>query len=111
MEREMKIAIMGTGGVGGFFGARLSKAGCDVTFIARGAHLKAIKEHGLKIVSEHKGDLLLDDARVTDSPKEVGPVDFVFFTVKLWDTQSAAHAIKPMVAENTAVISFQNGVQ
>lgn len=107
----MKFAIMGTGGVGGLFGARLAKVGCDVTFIARGAHLAAIKKHGLKIVSEHRGDIDLADAKATDSPADVGPVDYVFFAVKLWDTESAAKAIKPMLGENTAVISFQNGVQ
>lgn len=107
----MKFAIMGTGGVGGLFGARLAKVGCDVTFIARGAHLAAIKKDGLRIVSEHRGDVNLADAKATDSPAEVGPVDYVFFTVKLWDTEAAAESIKPLIGENTAVISFQNGVQ
>jgi 2-dehydropantoate 2-reductase len=107
----LKIAIMGTGGVGGLFGARLAKAGCDVTFIARGAHLQAIKKNGLKILSEHRGDIHLPDAKATDSPADIGVVDFVFFTVKLWDTETAAHAIKPLIGDNTAVISFQNGVQ
>jgi len=109
--RNMKIAIMGTGGVGGLFGARLAQSGSDVTFIARGAHLEAIRKTGLKIVSEHRGDVHLANAKATDSPAEVGAVDFVFFTVKLWDTEPAAQAIKPLIGENTAVISFQNGVQ
>ncbi len=109
----MKIAVMGTGGVGGLFGARLAKAGFDVSFIARGAHLAAIKKRGLKIISEHRGDVHLESPHATDDPSEVGEVDFVFFTVKLWDTESAAQSIRPMVGQkkNTGVISFQNGVQ
>lgn len=107
----MKIAVMGTGGVGGLFGARLAKAGFDVSFIARGAHLEAIKANGLKVVSEHRGDVHLTAPEATDSPADIGPVDFVFFTVKLWDTESAAEAIRPLINSDTAVISFQNGVQ
>ncbi len=107
----MKIAIMGTGGVGGLFGARLAKAGFDVSFVARGAHLEAIKKNGLKVVSEHRGDVHLTTPQATDNPADIGLVDFVFFTVKLWDTESAAEAIRPMIGANTGVISFQNGVQ
>ena len=105
----MKIAVMGTGGVGGYFGAKLANSGCDVTFIARGAHLAAIEDKGLKVTSP-QGDVLLKEAKVTADPREVGPVDLVMFGVKLWDTESAAEAIRPLVGNGTAVISFQNGV-
>ncbi|WP_428422476.1 ketopantoate reductase family protein [Methylibium sp.] len=105
----MKIAVMGTGGVGGYFGARLAQSGCDVTFIARGAHLAAIRAHGLKVTSP-LGDVHLADTRATDDPREIGPVDVVLFAVKLWDTESAVQAIRPLVGDDTAVISLQNGV-
>jgi 2-dehydropantoate 2-reductase len=100
---------MGTGGVGGYFGARLAASGCDVSFIARGAQLAALKLNGLK-VSSGGGDLHLPSVRATDDPREVGPVDLVLFGVKLWDTAAAAEAIKPLIGEDTAVVSFQNGV-
>lgn len=106
----MKIAVMGTGGVGGVFGARLADAGCDVSFIARGKHLAAIKENGLKIVSEEVKDSLLKPCKASDDPKDIGPVDVVLFCVKLWDTESAAKQIEPMVGESTAIISLQNGI-
>jgi len=105
----MKIALMGAGGVGGYFGAKLATSGCDVTFIARGDHLAAIKANGLKVTSP-LGDMLVKDAKVIEDPREAGPVDLVIFGVKLWDTKSAAEAIKPLVGEGTALISFQNGV-
>jgi 2-dehydropantoate 2-reductase len=106
---RMKIAIMGSGGVGGYFGARLAAAGEDVTFIARGAHLEAIRGGGLKVASE-RGDLHIVDAKATDDPAEVGPVDIVLFAVKLWDTENAATAIRPLIGAETAAISLQNGV-
>lgn len=105
----MKIAVMGTGGVGGYFGAKLANSGNEVTFIARGSHLAAIKANGLK-VSSGLGDIWVKDARATDAPDEVGDVDVVMFGVKLWDTKSAALACRPLVGKDTAVISFQNGV-
>jgi 2-dehydropantoate 2-reductase len=105
----MRIAVMGTGGVGGYFGARLAASGCDVSFIARGAQLAALKLNGLK-VSSGGGDLHLPSVRATDDPRQVGPVDLVLFGVKLWDTAAAAEAIKPLIGEDTAVVSFQNGV-
>jgi len=101
---------MGTGGVGGLFGARLAQAGFDVTFIARGAHLEAIKAHGLQVVSADRGNILIKDAQAVSDPKSVGVVDFIFLTVKLWDTDSAVQLIEPMVGEHTTVISFQNGI-
>lgn len=106
----MHIAIMGTGGVGGYFGTRLALSGNDVTFIARGAHLAAIRANGIRVESP-LGDMLLPQPRVTDDPAEVGPVDLVLFGVKLWDTETAARASAALVGPDTTVISFQNGVQ
>jgi len=105
-----KIAVMGTGSVGGYFGARLAAAGNDVTFIARGGHLAAIRAHGLRVASAN-GDMHIHPARVTDNLAVVGPVDVVFFTVKSWDTENAAEAIKPIVTSQTAVVPLQNGVE
>ena len=105
----MKIAMMGSGGVGGYFGGRLLAKGSDVAFIARGAHLAAMREHGLTIESG-VAPLKLK-VRATDDPASVGPVDFVILSVKLWDTEAAARAIKPMIGSDTAVISLQNGVE
>jgi 2-dehydropantoate 2-reductase len=105
----MRIAVVGAGGVGGAFGAALAKAGADVTFIARGAHLAAMKSKGLKVESP-RGDTHLVPTQATDDPKSVGPVDVVLFCVKLWDVESAGAAIKPMVGKDTAVIPLQNGV-
>ena len=106
----MRVAIMGTGGVGGYFGARLARGGCEVTFIARGAHLAAIRKDGLKVESP-LGDMHLADAQATDDPAAVGAVDLVLFGVKLWDTETAARATAPLVGADTAVISLQNGVR
>ncbi|MFO1162460.1 MAG: 2-dehydropantoate 2-reductase [Reyranellaceae bacterium] len=105
----MRIAVVGTGGVGGGYGAALAKAGADVTFIARGAHLAAMKEMGLRIESP-RGDTHLLPTQATDDPRTVGPVDVVLFCVKLWDVESAGEAIRPMVGPDTAVIPLQNGV-
>jgi 2-dehydropantoate 2-reductase len=105
----MRIAVVGAGGVGGGYGAALAKAGADVTFIARGAHLAAMKSKGLKVESA-RGNSHLQPTQATDDPKSVGPVDIVLFCVKLWDVESAGEAIKPMVAADTAVIPLQNGV-
>ncbi len=101
---------MGSGGLGGYFGARLAQAGSDVAFLARGAHLAAMREHGLKVESA-LGDVHLRDVRATDKPADLGLVDFVFFCVKLWDSEAAAEQIAPLVGPNTTIISFQNGVQ
>ena len=106
----MKIVMMGSGGVGGFFGGRLAKAGYDVTFIARGSHLAAMREKGLTIESEAQGNLHVPDVKATDDPASVGIADLVILSVKLWDTESAARAIAPMVGPHTGVISLQNGV-
>ncbi|HYH22271.1 MAG TPA: 2-dehydropantoate 2-reductase [Azospirillum sp.] len=105
----MRIAVMGSGGVGGYFGARLSAAGADVVFLARGRHLAAIRENGLRIESA-AGDLHLTDVRATDDPAQAGPADVVMFCVKLWDTESAAEQCRALLKPGTAVITFQNGV-
>jgi 2-dehydropantoate 2-reductase len=101
---------MGAGGVGAYFGAKLAAAGNDVTFIARGAHLAALKTRGLSVLSD-LGDVTLPTVSATDDPRDVGVVDFVFIAVKLWDTESAARSILPMLGPKSAVVSFQNGVQ
>ncbi len=106
----MKIAMMGSGGVGGFFGGRLARAGYDVSFIARGKHLAAMREQGLTIENEPQGNLHVPRVRVTDDPASIGPVDFVIVSVKLWDTDAAAKQMRPLVGPRTAVLSLQNGV-
>ncbi|MFZ2066529.1 MAG: 2-dehydropantoate 2-reductase [Xanthobacteraceae bacterium] len=106
----MRIAIMGSGGVGGYFGARLVKGGADVTFIARGAHLAAMRADGLTIESAHE-PIRLPKVNATDDPRTIGPVDMVLFGVKLWDTESAARSLLPVMGTQTGIISFQNGVQ
>lgn len=106
----MKIVVMGSGGVGGFYGGRLAHAGCDVAFIARGAHLAAMREQGLTIENEAQGAIHLPKVRVTDDPATLGPADLVIIAVKLWDTEAAARAVKPLVGCDTAVLSLQNGV-
>jgi 2-dehydropantoate 2-reductase len=100
---------MAAGAVGGYFGGRMQAAGHDVFFIARGANLAAIKSNGLRIESVH-GDVHLPKVNVTDDPKSVGPVDIVLFAVKLWDTEAAAEATRPLVGPGTRVITLQNGV-
>jgi 2-dehydropantoate 2-reductase len=106
----LRIAIMGSGGVGGYFGAGLANGGAEVTFIARGAHLAAMRANGLAIDSAHE-PLHLPKVNATDDPRSIGPVDIVLFSVKLWDTESAARSLLPIVRPHTGVISFQNGVQ
>lgn len=105
----MRIAVVGAGGVGAGFGAALAKAGADVTFIARGAHLAAMQKNGLR-VEGGRGETHLVPTRATDDPKSVGPVDYVLFCVKLWDVESAGEQIKPLVGPNTAIIPLQNGI-
>jgi 2-dehydropantoate 2-reductase len=105
----MRITVMGTGGVGGYFGARLAHAGHDVTFVARGQQLAALRERGLRVESP-RGDLHLPNVQATDTPAGIDGADIVLFGVKLWDTVSAAEAIKPLIGAETAVVSFQNSV-
>ena len=106
----MRITIIGAGGVGGYFGARLAQGGCDVSFVARGAHLAALREHGLRVESQ-LGEIHLPNVRASDDPAALGPADLVFLCVKLWDTENALHAASAILRPETAVISFQNGVQ
>jgi 2-dehydropantoate 2-reductase len=99
----LRIAIMGSGGVGGYFGARLVKGGAGVTFIARGAHLEAMRANGLTIDSAHE-PLHLPKVNATDDPRTIGPVDIVLFSVKLWDTESAARSLLPIMTPQTGII-------
>ncbi len=105
----MKILIAGSGGVGGYYGGLLAQSGNDVTFLARGEHLKAIREHGLQVKSVH-GDFVVFPAQATDTPAEVGPVDLILFCTKTYDTETVAEALRPCVGAETAIISLQNGV-
>jgi 2-dehydropantoate 2-reductase len=105
----MRIAVLGSGGVGGYFGGRLAAAGYDVVFVARGAHLGALRTGGLRIDSP-KGDVNLTSVAATDDPRTIGPVDVVFFTVKLYDTDKAVALLPPLIGSDTVVISFQNGI-
>ena len=106
----MRIAVFGTGGVGGYFGGRLAQAGEDVTFIARGTQLHALRTKGLRVDSI-LGDFVIRPVQVTDDPHQVGIVDVVFVTVKAWQVREAAEAIRPMIGPATAVLSLQNGVE
>ena len=106
----MRIAVMATGGVGGYFGAKLAQAGHDVSFVARGRHLAAMRERGLTVTSG-VGDMRIARPTLVEDPAAVGSVDVVLFAVKLWDTESAAQAICPLVDKGAAVVPFQNGVE
>ena len=105
----MKILIMGTGGVGGYYGGLLAQQGNEVTFISRGAHLYAIRHEGLKVKSVH-GDFTVFPVNATEDPAKVEPVDLVLFCVKTYNTDEAAEAIRPVVGPQTVVLSLQNGV-
>ena len=104
----MRIGIMGSGGLGGYFGAKLAQGGADVHFIARGRHLEAMRRDGLRI--EGPQPLHLRDVKATGNPADAGVMDVVMLGVKLWDTEQAIAQMRPMVGPQTAVISFQNGV-
>ncbi len=105
----MRIAIMGSGSLGGIIGGRLAASGADVLFVARGAHLKALKTNGLKVTSA-LGDLSLVTVNATEDPAGEVPADMVLFTVKGPDTEGAADLIRPLVGPGTGIISLQNGV-
>jgi 2-dehydropantoate 2-reductase len=105
----MRVAVVGAGGVGGYLGSRLAAAGAEVSYVARGAHLAALRERGLTIVGAD-GASATTRVRATDDASEIGPVDLVVFTVKSYDTDSAARSLPPMVGQGTAVLSFQNGI-
>jgi len=105
----VRIAVMGSGGTGGYFGALLARAGEDVTFIARGNHLAALQTQGLTVDSRLSGDFTLP-ARATDKPDKVGPVDLVLFCVKAYDTNAAAELVRPLIGPDTVVLPLQNGI-
>ncbi|MBL6457488.1 2-dehydropantoate 2-reductase [Belnapia sp. T6] len=105
----MRIAVIGAGGVGGGFGLALAKAGADVTFLARGAHLAAMREKGLRIEGG-RGASHLMPTQATDDPAEIGPVDLVLFCVKLWDVEQAGERIRPLIGAETGVLPLQNGI-
>ncbi|WP_114947848.1 ketopantoate reductase family protein [Microvirga calopogonii] len=105
----MRIAVMGAGGIGGYLGGRLAAVGEEVAFVARGAHLEALRQNGLHIESPF-GDLHLPQVIATDAPAEIDPVDLVLFTVKLYDSERAAAALAPLVGRHTRVLTLQNGI-
>ena len=106
----MKIIMMGSGGVGGFFGGRLAHAGYDVSFVARGTHLAAMRDHGLTIESDSQPKIHIDAVSVTDDPSSLGVADLIIVSVKLRDTAEAIRLIKPATGPDTGVLSLQNGV-
>src|SRR6185437_3146117 len=106
----MRIAIIGAGGVGGYFGARLQQAGADVHFVARGAHLAAMQRDGLTVEST-LGEIHLPRVNVTDDAASIGPADMVWLSVKLWDMDGAVRSMRSLIGPDTGIISFQNGVQ
>src|SRR6516164_349136 len=105
----MKIVMMGSGGVGGYFGAKLAAGGADVHFVARGAHLDAMRSQGLTIEGG-PAPFHLSNVQATNNPSSIGTADFVLIAVKLWDTAAAIEEVKPIIGPRTTVISFQNGV-
>jgi 2-dehydropantoate 2-reductase len=106
----MRIAVIGAGGVGGYFGGRLAAAGEDVHFVARGAHLTALTHSGLRIQSP-KGNAHIQTVNATSDPRSIGPADIVLFTVKMYDVDAAAALLPPLLGPDTAVITLQNGVE
>src|SRR5690606_42115231 len=105
----MRVAVTGSGGVGGYVGARLAASGQDVTFVARGAHLAAMRDRGLRLESA-LGDVAVRPAQASDDPAAIGPVDVVIFAVKLYDTEAAAAATRPLLGPGTGVVTLQNCV-
>ena len=106
----MRIAVVGTGAVGGYFGGRLAQAGEDVVFLARGAHLRAIQEQGLQVESVD-GDFAIRPAQATDDPAGIGPVDLVLLAVKGWQVPQAIETMRPLVGPETFVVPLLNGVE
>ncbi len=105
----MRYVIMGAGGIGGYFGAKLAQAGEDVWFVARGKHLEAMQQHGLEIKST-SGDFTIPPGKMTDNVSEIGAADVVLFCVKAYDTESAAHQLSPLLRNDTVVLPLQNGI-
>ena len=106
----MKIAVFGTGGVGGYFGGRLAQNGADVTFIARGAHLAAIREAGLRVESIN-GDFTVHPVNATDAPNSIGQADLILLATKAWQLEEAITQIKPLVGEHTMILPLLNGME
>jgi 2-dehydropantoate 2-reductase len=105
----MRIAIVGSGGIGAPLGASLATAGQDVTFLARGAHLTAMRADGLRVEGD-RGETVVHPVQATDDPVAIGPVDLVLFCVKLWDVETAGDQIRPLIGSETVVIPLQNGI-
>src|SRR6516162_11409245 len=105
----MRIAVIGTGGIGGPYGASLAKAGADVTFVARGAHLAAMRANGLRIEGD-RGETHIKPAQATDDIAGIGTVDFVLFCVKFWDVEDVGRQLRAVVGPQTAIVPLQNGV-
>ncbi len=106
----MNVAIVGAGGVGGYFGGRLAQAGEDVVFIARGEHLRAMQKNGLRVDSIN-GDFRVDPVSATDEPSTVGEVDYILVVVKSWQLPDAIETMRPMVGEKTTIVPLLNGVE
>jgi 2-dehydropantoate 2-reductase len=105
----MRIAIIGTGGIGAPLGASLARAGQDVVFVARGAHLTAMRANGLRVEGD-RGEMVIRPVEVTEDPSSLGPVDLVLFYVKLWDVEKAGNHIRSLIGGDTVVIPLQNGI-
>jgi 2-dehydropantoate 2-reductase len=105
----MRIAVVGAGGTGGYFGGLLARAGQDVTFIARGAHLEALRARGLTVESKLTGTFTVA-VQATDTPSEVAPVELILFCVKTYDTDTAAESVRPLIGPDTMLLSLQNGI-
>jgi 2-dehydropantoate 2-reductase len=106
----MRVAIFGSGGIGGYYGGRLAQGGTEVSFVARGAHLEAMRRNGLEVESV-RGSFRLQPVQATGDPAEIGPVDVVIVAVKTWQLREAATAIRPLLGPDTAVLTLQNGVE
>ena len=106
----MRFAIFGVGAIGGYFGGRLAQAGEDVTFIARGKHLQALRKKGLRVDSMN-GDFVLSPVTATDDPAQIRAVDVVMVGVKTWQVPEVAESIRPLIGDNTLVLPLQNGVE
>ena len=107
---NLRIAVIGAGAVGGYFGGRLAQAGAEVVFVARGAHLTALRTQGLRVTSL-AGDFTLDRVTATDSPAEIGPVDYVLVAVKAWQVPEVASTLGPLLGPETAILPLENGVE
>src|SRR5690349_16175929 len=106
----MQIAVVGAGGVGGYFGGLLARAGHDVTFLARGAHLRAIRARGLRVEAIAE-TFTIAPANATEDAEEVGPVDLIMLCIKTYDLPTAIEQMRPLFGPSTAILTLQNGVE